>query len=197
MNLISHRYLICVLFSVSTDRGRLFARLLSLLLLRVIIVVCWFCWCRRLLKVLLIPKDLGTTGDTFCVAWHVPGAIYRFAASLAPPLHRSLLHQPFHPSTFYFLPSPWLLLALSPAPCLLFVLVMVAGAASLLLLLLQLKYLRRTLDYSTICNTLRWGPRHTHKCYPEIAGERGIFALISSRTSGRSAFGPHSINWMM
>lgn len=43
----------------------------------------------------------------------------------------------------------------------------------------------------------RWGPRHTHKCYPEIAGERGIFALISSRTSGRSAFAPHSINWML
>jgi len=61
--------------------GALFASLLFLLLL-VIIVVCWFCWCRRLLKVLLTPKDLGTTRDTFCVAWHVPGAIYRFAVSL-------------------------------------------------------------------------------------------------------------------
>lgn len=115
MNLISHRYLICVLFSVSTDKGRLFARLLSLLLLRVIIVVCWFCWCRRLLKVLLIPKDLGTTGDTFCVAWHVPGAIYRFAASLAPSLPRSIA--PFSINRSTHLLSTFSLLLGSFSPC--------------------------------------------------------------------------------
>lgn len=115
MNLISHRYLICVLFSVSTDRGRLFARLLSLLLLRVIIVVCWFCWCRRLLKVLLIPKDLGTTGDTFCVAWHVPGAIYRFAASLAPSLP-----SPSSVPPIYFLLSPFSLAPSRLVACSLF-----------------------------------------------------------------------------
>jgi len=155
--------------------GALFASLLFLLLL-VIIVVCWFCWCRRLLKVLLTPKDLGTTRDTFCVAWHVPGAIYRFAVSL-----------PHSVSLSPFSLSPLLLLALSPAPCLLFVLVMVAEAASLLLLLLplallllQLKYLRRTLDYSTICNTLRWGLDTRTNATRKCAENRGIFAGISS-----------------
>lgn len=60
----------------------------------VIIVVCWFCWCRRLLKVLCpAPLQDYQLRDTFCVAWHVPGAIYRFAVSLCATVPPSLLHQ--------------------------------------------------------------------------------------------------------